>query len=114
LSQDDAAELGAIVGALVGFGAGGIEGAEAGASAGAEVGSEGIQLVDEDETRNIIEEIPNDSAAALILLEHRWAIPLRDAVRNANGFAVADGWIHPEDLVAVGMLAADEAVTTAK
>lgn len=114
LSQDDAAELGAIVGALVGFGAGGIEGAEAGAAAGAEVGSEGIQLVDDDEARNIIEEIPNDSAAALILLEHRWAIPLRDAVRNANGFAVADGWIHPEDLVAVGMLAADEAVTAAK
>lgn len=109
LTEEESAELGAVVGALVGFGAGGVEGAEAGAAAGAEVGSEGIQLVGEDEARDIVEEIPNDSAAALILLEHRWAIPLRDAVRNANGFPVADGWIHPEDLVAVGMLAADEA-----
>lgn len=109
LTEEESAELGAVVGALVGFGAGGVEGAEAGAAAGAEVGSEGIQLVGEDEARDIVEEIPNDSAAAFILLEHRWAIPLRDAVRNANGFPVADGWIHPEDLVAVGMLAADEA-----
>jgi uncharacterized membrane protein len=114
LSDEEASELGAVVGALVGLGAAGLEGARAGAEAGAEATAGGIQLVDEEEARNIVEEIPNDTAAALILLEHRWAIPLRDAVRNANGFAVADGWIHPEDLVAVGIMAADEAVATAK
>ena len=45
----------------------------------------------------------------MILLEHRWAAPLRDAIRSANGFAISDGWVHPEDLVAVGILAAEEA-----
>jgi uncharacterized membrane protein len=109
MSEDDNAELGAAIGALVGFGAGGLEGAEAGSAAGAEAASDGIQLVGEDEVRNIVEEIPEDSAAAVLLLEHRWAIPLRDAVRNANGFPVADGWIHPEDLVAFGIIAAEEA-----
>jgi uncharacterized membrane protein len=114
LSDEEASELGAVVGALVGLGAAGLEGAKAGALAGSEATADGIQLVDEEEARNIVEEIPNDTAAALILLEHRWAIPLRDAVRNANGFAVADGWIHPEDLVAVGIMASEEAVATAK
>jgi hypothetical protein len=27
----------------------------------------------------VIEEIPSDAAAALVLLEHHWAVPLRDA-----------------------------------
>jgi uncharacterized membrane protein len=43
------------------------------------------------------------------LIEHRWAIGLRDAIREAGGFHVADAWVHPADLVAVGLLAAEEA-----
>ena len=34
------------------------------------------------------------SAAAIILLEHLWAIPLRDAIVDAGGIALADEWIH--------------------
>jgi len=45
----------------------------------------------------------------LILLEHHWAVGLRDAVYRAGGFRISDGWISPLDLVAVGLLAADEA-----
>ena len=48
---------------------------------------------------------PPDSAAAVILLEHRWAIPLRDSIARAGVFRVADGFIHPLDLVAVGLIA---------
>jgi hypothetical protein len=53
--------------------------------------------------------IPNGTAAAVALLEHRWAIPLRDGVRRAGGFHLADAWIHPADLVGIGILAAEEA-----
>jgi uncharacterized membrane protein len=109
LSDEEAAEFGAVVGALIGFGAGGFEGAEAGSAIGAAKGAEGIQLASEEELLDVVEEIPNDSAAAVLLLEHRWAIPLRDAIRGANGFPVADGWVRPEDLVAVGLIAAEEA-----
>ena len=109
LSDEEAAEFGAMVGALIGFGAGGAEGAEAAAEAGAEAASDGIQLVGDDELFVIGEDIPDDSAAAVLLLEHRWAIPIRDAVRRAGGFPVADGWVHPEDLVAIGLIAAEEA-----
>jgi hypothetical protein len=57
----------------------------------------------------VLEDIPNDSAAALILLEHQWAVPLRDAVMRAGGFRISDGFISPLDLVGVGLIAADEA-----
>ena len=47
--------------------------------------------------------------AALILLEHRWAIGLRDAVARAGGFPIAGHFISPLDLVGVGLVAAEEA-----
>ena len=108
LTDDESAEFGAYVGALIGLGAGGLEGAEYGAAAGAAAAS-GPDESAGDETWDVLEEIPEDTAAAVILLEHRWAIPLRDAVRGAGGYPVSDGWIHPEDLVAIGMIAAEEA-----
>ena len=109
LSDEEAAEFGAAVGALIGLGAGGEEGMLAGAEAGAAAMAEGVHVLPQEETWDVIEEIPNDSAAAIMLVEHRWAIPLRDAVRRAGGFPISDGFIHPLDLVAIGLMAADEA-----
>ena len=57
----------------------------------------------------MLEDIPNDSAAALILLEHHWAVPLRDAIARAGGFRISDGFISPLDLVEIGLLSAEEA-----
>jgi uncharacterized membrane protein len=113
LSGDEAAEFGATVGALVGLGAGGLEGADAGAQAGAEGAAEGVDVFPEQEAWDVVGEIPTDTAAALVLLEHRWAIGLRDALTRAGGMRVADGFIHPLDLVAIGVLAAEEAETLA-
>ena len=89
LSKDEAVELGSKVGALIGLGIEGEEGLEAGALAGAEAGAEGIQVFDDEDAWDVLEEIPNDSAAALLLIEHHWAVPLRDAVARAGGFASA-------------------------
>jgi len=109
LTQEEAVELGSKVGALVGLGIEGEEGAEAGAEAGAETAAEeGIDVFGGEEW-DVIEEIPNDSAAALILLEHHWAVPLRDAVARAGGFRISDGFISPLDLVEIGLATAEEA-----
>lgn len=113
LNKQEAAEFGAVVGALVGLGAGGAEGAVAGAVLGAEEAADGVDMLSEEDAWDVLEEIPNDSAAALVLLEHRWAIPLRDAIRAAGGFGIADGFVHPEDLVAIGLIAAEEAAALA-
>ena len=78
--------------------------------AGAEAAAEdGINVFNDDEAWDVIDDIPNDSAAALILLEHHWAVGLRDAIARAGGFRVSDGFISPLDLVEIGLVSAEEA-----
>src|SRR5215813_13861088 len=109
LTEAEAIELGSKIGALIGLGVAGEEGMEAGAEAGAEqAAEEGINVFGGDEW-DVLEDIPNDSAAALILLEHHWAVPLRDAIARAGGFRVSDGFISPLDLVGIGLMTAGEA-----
>ena len=109
LTKDEAIELGSKVGALIGLGIEGEEGFEEGAIAGAEAAADGIHAFSDEEAWDILEDIPNDSAAALVLLEHHWAVGLRDAIARAGGFRVSDGWISPLDLVAIGLVTAEEA-----
>ncbi len=109
LSDEDAQEFGATVGALIGLGASGEAGMVAGALAGADAASEGIDVFSADAAWDVVEDLPKDSAAAILLIEHRWAIPLRDAVARAGGFPVASDMISPLDLVGVGLLAKEEA-----
>src|SRR4051794_28604893 len=109
LSKDEAIELGSKVGALVGLGIDGEEGMAAGAEAGAEAAENGVSVFSDAEAWDVIEEIPNDSAAALILLEHRWAVPVRDAVVRAGGFRVSDGFISPPYLVGIGLVSPEGA-----
>ena len=111
LTRDEAIELGSKIGALIGLGIEGEEGMEAGAIAGAEEADAegGIHVFNEEEGWDVLEDIPNDSAAALILLEHHWAVPLRDAIMRAGGWRISDGFISPLDLVAIGLMSADEA-----
>src|SRR5436305_12854364 len=75
-SKDEAIEFGSEVAALIGLGIDGEEGMVAGAEAGAEAATNGGSVFSDDEAWDVLEEIPNDSAAALILLEHHWAVPL--------------------------------------
>lgn len=109
LTTEQAVELGSMVGALVGLGIEGEKGFDAGAEAGAEAAASGIEVFDEEEAWDVVADIPNDSAAALILLEHQWAVPLRDAVLRAGGFRLSDGFISPLDLVELGIMEAEEA-----
>jgi uncharacterized membrane protein len=111
LSEQEAIELGSTIGALIGLGIDGEEGMEAGAVAGAEEAAEdgGVHVFTEEEGWDILEDIPNGTAAALILLEHQWAVPLRDAIARAGGFRISDGFISPLDLIEIGLISAEEA-----
>ena len=77
-----------------------------GAEAGAEAAADGVSVFSDEEAWDVIEEIPNDSAAALMLIEHHWAVPLRDAIVRAGGFRISDGFISPLDLVEIGLVSA--------
>ena len=106
LGQEEAEEMGAIAGALIGFGYGDDEAVETGAELGAAAMEDG-HLISEEEAWYVADTIPNGSTAAIVLLEHLWAIPLRNAIIDAGGIALADEWIHAKDLIAVGVAAAE-------
>jgi uncharacterized membrane protein len=99
--EDELMKLGAVAGALIGLGAAGEEGAEVGALAGAAAMADGT-MYDDEQVWYIADTIPEGMTAAIAVLEHRWAIPLRDAIMESGGVALADTWIHPADLLAVG------------
>ncbi len=110
LTREEAIELGSKVAALVGLGIAGEEGMHAAAEIGAEqAAAHGLEVFDDEVEWDVVGEIPNDSAAALILLEHHWAVPLRDAIARAGGYRIADGMIAPYDLLAIGLASAEEA-----
>jgi uncharacterized membrane protein len=98
-------KYGAVAGALLGLGAAGEEGMLIGAEAGAAAMADG-KMYDAEEVWVLAEQIPPGMTAAICMLEHRWAIPMRDAIEGANGVVLADEWIHPEDLVRYGAEAA--------
>jgi uncharacterized membrane protein len=109
LSADEQAAFGALVGGLIGLGAAGQEGFEIGAERGAEAVAERGGVFSEETAWDVLEEIPPDTAGLLVLLEHRWAIPLRDAIARAGGFRLASEFISPLDLIAIGLVEAEEA-----
>jgi uncharacterized membrane protein len=100
LSPDEAEEFGALVGALIGVGSG-VEDIEGAMAAGAAEMADG-HLIDEGDVWYITDAIPDGTSAAIALIEHRWAIPLRDKIAAADGVVLADEWIHPKDLLALG------------
>lgn len=103
LTPDQRMEYGAIVGGLMGFGA---TGTEEGLEAGAEMGAEsfanrnfGLSGAD---IQMIAADVPPDTTALIVLVEHLWAMPLKDAVEQAGGVVLAQGMVRPEALMAFG------------
>ena len=54
-------------------------------------------LADED-IQQLAVDIPNDSAAGLLLFEHTWAIGLKEAIKHAGAVAVTGGFVSPDAL----------------
>src|SRR4051794_9118611 len=93
---------GVVVETLIGLGPAVEPAADVGPTAGG-------PLPTDDEFWSLDDAILNDSYAVIMLVEHRWAIGARDAIRAAGGIAVADAWIHPADLVAAGLTEPEDA-----
>jgi uncharacterized membrane protein len=95
LSEKDAARLGSIAELLVG-----LTTEESEEATTANVGAESSHLrafTGDADTWSVVDVIPTGAMCVVALIEHRWAIPLRDAIQKTGGRALADAWIHPDD-----------------
>lgn len=61
---------------------------------------EGEFGLDHNDIDQIADLIPRSSTVILMLLEHLWAIELKERVIEANGAVIAQGWITPTTLTA--------------
>jgi hypothetical protein len=103
LDEDQRAELRSAVGALIGLGVAGAEGAVAGAELGESVDASAPRAA-EVVAAGLLDDLPDGSSALVLAIEHLWAIPLRDAVRDAGGLVIGHRSVSPEDLIALGMV----------
>ncbi len=55
-------------------------------------------LFAQEDLEQVAADIPNNSAAGLLLFEHTWAIGLKEAIKNAGGIPVSGGFVAPEVL----------------
>jgi uncharacterized membrane protein len=95
LGRKEVKELHSILDALLGFGLAGLEGgAKVRAEVGSKFGEYDIGLTTED-IKNIVNKIPNNSSALLIVVEHLWAKEIKQAVIDADGIVVAQGMLTP-------------------
>jgi len=113
LDDDQRAELRTAVAALIGLGAAGGDGAVVGAALGASVDPD-ADSVAESLASDLLDDLPDGSSALVLAIEHLWAIPLRDAVRDAGGVVLAHRSFTAEDLIALGMDLGDAAELAAE
>jgi uncharacterized membrane protein len=114
LSDADRVKLGAGIGALIGLGAAGKKGAMAGAEAGAMSIAEKDFGLTKQEIMDIAKEIPNGTAASILLFEHLWAKRLKELVIKQDGIVLAQGVIEPLALLALGSKLAEGAKAAEK
>ncbi len=53
-------------------------------------------LITGDDIDEVSDLLVEGSAAGLLVIEHVWAKPLKEAIIGANGYLIAEGRIHPE------------------
>ena len=110
LGDAEIVNLGAGIGALMGFGAAGEEGANIGFREGEEMVAErGIGFTQEDMDR-IADEIPKNSSALIMIIEHLWAKDLKQQLLDADAVMLAHGMLTRDMFIQLGaMMAAQEA-----
>src|SRR3954454_23131513 len=92
-------ELGAILGALLGFEFEGEDDTDR-ASTPHEQHAFGLSL---DQIEGLAGEIAPGYSAAFLLIEHVWARKLKDAIRDAGGVPLGEGFITPEAVAEVAV-----------
>jgi uncharacterized membrane protein len=66
-----------------------------------------------EQVQQMASDLPNGGSAMLVLFEHAWAVPMKEALINAGGVLVTQALISPEAMV-MGGTKLEDAVASAK
>ncbi|HEX8034842.1 MAG TPA: hypothetical protein VF510_13385 [Ktedonobacterales bacterium] len=103
LTPDQRVVYGAILGGLLGLGATGTEeGMEVGAEMGVETFADKNFGLSGGDIQAIAQDIPPGKTVLMVLFEHRWAVPVKEAIQDAGGVMLAQGQVRPETIIALG------------
>jgi uncharacterized membrane protein len=103
LTDDEATKYGEVIGALIGAGSGSESIMKETSMVMGERFHERYEFgLDKEDLEDMAEEIPQGGTSLMLLIEHLWAVPLRNALRDAGGVLLAQDFLSPELLVAVG------------
>jgi uncharacterized membrane protein len=102
LSDEERTKLRAAAEALIGLGAAGEEGMKK-AYETAMQGASGMEFgLTQEQARQIADNKPNGTAAGIMLVEHLWAKKIKELAFEEDGVLLANTFITPQSLVALG------------
>lgn len=103
LTSEENKRYGAVIGGLIGIGTGDAEVAQKTSDYVAEQFNKRYDYgLDAEDLRELADQMEVGDAAMILLIEHVWAQPLRNAMRDAGGMLLAQDFLSPELLIGVG------------
>jgi uncharacterized membrane protein len=102
LTEEESIEFGSVLGKLLGAPDLSTEQLVAGAVERTLAAAANSVGLDYPGLRKVVDSVEPGKAFGVLMFEHTWAIPLRDAIRRAGGVPLAQGFITPEALAIVG------------
>ncbi len=102
LSDEERIKLSAAVGALIGLGVAGEEGMQKGSEAGAQRAAGKEFGLTQEQVKQIADNMPKGTAAGMMLVEHLWAKRFKEIAIKQDGILLANAFITPQTLVAIG------------
>jgi uncharacterized membrane protein len=102
LTADETVEFGRVIGKLLGISGAGAREATAGAVERTLAAASHSVGLDYHGLGQLVANLEPGKAFGVLMFEHTWAIPLRDAIRRAGGIPLAQGFLTQEALLMVG------------
>jgi uncharacterized membrane protein len=102
LSEEERIEFGAVIGGMLGLGSAGEAGAIEGAVEGALWAVEEHYGLTWSDVQEMADELEPGTAAGVLLFEHTWATDFAQALGDAGGHMLAQGFLTRDALVMVG------------
>lgn len=102
LDEEERIHFGTVIRGLIGYGAIGQGIARGGTEEGILAAAHENYGITKEDIMEITEAIPENTAAAILIIEHLWARSLKQAIHNVGGVLVSQGMLTPELLAVAG------------